>query len=883
MFLKKIKRNKKLLVLIFLIFVFLIGLSFVLGLWDLLIRGVVGCGIGAWATSSGACDSFSPPKIGNCDSCNNKPLQRCTEYQCRNIGKNCKFNLDPNLDDVGKCIKIDISDISGPSIESCSILLMENEKLEFFEYKNPSLCEVKDVSSEGAIIEITTNEPAICKIGEKIDMDYANEQNIIIDNNYVLKHYIPILPPMDSFEELKAECGKGNCKYYIKCSDYNENVKRGDAFLLRYTLGKSVGDSSPPFMLLDSAVIANGVTLALGQNAVDFNVEVFDKTGVSGCKYSRDEDKPYDEMKEVFNCESGALVKCNANLIGLKDGEDNIFYFRCKDSVSPAPNVDQQGVKFILKGGIALSVSSNIIDGARILRGESFSVSTSGGNYKGESICSFYENSKLLLKEKDGGVAHNFDLNLFKENGLHSIKIECEDYDGNKAEDEINVDIESVDLSVTHYSSSPNVKGQDVSIVVVTSGGDNNGQANCKLFKKSSANYIDENGVASNLVEDEKKKHIFNLKEKNGNYKWYVSCRDLTERNENGVEVSFDINTPELNMIINPKSGTIQGLSVAVTIETSGGIDGKGSSFCKYTVPGVDFKEQWNENWDNIKTINGVLKGNKFIIKLPSEKGLFGKPSNRYYFVCKDDAGKSKGEIVDYGVALEAYNLVFDEFKIDNNINLVTTEINPVLSFITKNGYHKNGQAECDIECGQNSDRRSWDIVSSALENGYKHLVRFNNLMDGRYICNIICDDDFDREIVQQAQIGFDVNTPDLNINIISPQGDVEKRDLRLIIDTSGGVNNNGEASCYYIKNLVDKFEVNNIVDITRVEGISYYYRAMKIINPYPVAGNKYTHIKVISGEVKTGENTLYIQCKDKVGKLAPSAGPERVVFNVIS
>jgi len=835
------------------------------GVDDLIALGAGCIAGGFWDKmwGGGNCGAYQAPRNGNCLECTENPLQDCTEYKCKAIGQNCGFV-------EGQCIDFTKDDTNSPKITNCVKLSRYEEyngrREAIYEERVCNFGEI--IKGKGVVAVLTTSEFAKCKFDIELGKDYDQMQGYFeILDEYSLNHLFKINPGEEATEEAMKKCEEGGCRLFIRCEDVAGNAMKYD-YAFVFEVKGAGADITPPRIEFTSAV--TGYNMKYGDSVLDFGLLADDVSGIMGCKYSRDEDKEYDDPEMIsLDCDRIRPAACTTTLIDILDGQENKFYFKCKDKKG---NVNTVGKEVVINGGKELTMSVSIP--ATLTRTSEIQVNTGGGSDSDAAYCFYKLDSDYILFDNTGGSTHKQSLIFIPFPGNYNVEIGCGDSAGDIVKETKNLHVEAIELKVD--LEKVETDNQKVGIIVRTSEGELNGEAECNLFEDNLNHEFGDMsnlGVAELALEDGKK-HVFEKDGlENGNYEWVVVCRDL-EENENFVLVDFKIDTDDLDMVISPPSGIIDGFNVEVRIETSKGID-NGKSVCKY-IPEPDFEDddRWVEGGWNVE--GG--EDNIHILNLP-DGGDFAQKDNKYYIVCKDKAGKTNVQIVIYSVDLK-YNLEIDEFKVDDNINLVTSSINPSFSFITKNGKNEDGEAECSLECDKEDEKIYGSVSKTKINEGYLHSGSLTNLKDGEYLCKITCDDGYlGKEIVDKKIV---VKTPDLGIYIISPQGNVEKENLRLIIETSGGMNGDGTSLCYYTKNLVNDFRIGNKMDITRKDVDLVYWAYLVSFNLEPISNTKKGHIKVISNEVNPGENTLYVQCRDSVGKLAPKEGPVKITFNVV-
>jgi len=242
-------------------------------------------------------------------------------------------------------------------------------------------------------------------------------------------------------------------------------------------------------------------------------------------------------------------------------------------------------------------------------------------------------------------------------------------------------------------------------------------------------------------------------------------------------------------------------------------------------------------------------------------------------------AGKTIGQLVNYVVNMQEFDLVMTtEFSEINTMS-------PLLVVTTTGGLSGDGNADCSISCG---DISGSDIsrVSQQGDGNYRHEFRFRNVGNGVHSCSVNCDDDLinqERDLFVK-DVSLTINTPELIMEVKSPVEDLEYNEdsLRLVVETTNGVydntENDGKADCYWNDHLVDGFIVGDSLDITKKRDVSLRDWSNKISSKTDF-GSGFRHTKNLNGEFETGENTIYVQCKDEAGKLTIM---EEITFSLV-
>jgi len=167
----------------------------------------------------------------------------------------------------------------------------------------------------GAILELKTNEPAICKYSDVANTSYADMPVTMAGVNG-FQHSSSILNLVDN----------SSYTYYVRCADVKLNENSEDYIIHFAVAGEekeiiTVDESSPVI----SAGLPAGM-LSEGTSSVLMSVSTDEE---ASCKYSVTEDVVFGSMEYSF---SGAGTNSHSvNLEGLVDGETYHYYVRCED------------------------------------------------------------------------------------------------------------------------------------------------------------------------------------------------------------------------------------------------------------------------------------------------------------------------------------------------------------------------------------------------------------------------------------------------------------------------------------------------------------------------------------------------------------------------
>jgi hypothetical protein len=293
------------------------------------------------------CYSWKAPTGGEyCYKCNEQDLP-CSEYQCKSLGQSCELLND---EDSGNqfCAHVNKNDVRPPTIQVRPEALLKD-----YTYSDDGAI---SPPSSGVIIEYAKDEdgcipafapltfgiktidegrdePAVCRVDtERVSFDnmrYAFEY----PEEYRINHTFTIsLPSIDSLEDenLTLE-NNGEFEIYTKCMDANGNENVND-FVFKFCVQKGP-DTQVPYAV--GSNIGNGMPVPSGQESFDFELYVNEP---AECKWSHG-DREYDNMENQMDCSeeydeynNQMIWICYTTLTGIKDKQENKFYFKCTDS-----------------------------------------------------------------------------------------------------------------------------------------------------------------------------------------------------------------------------------------------------------------------------------------------------------------------------------------------------------------------------------------------------------------------------------------------------------------------------------------------------------------------------------------------------------------------
>lgn len=399
------------------------------------------------------CMPWQAPNGGSdCNKCNGNALQPCSEYRCKALGQTCVLiNKGTGQD---RCIDSSPSDVTSPGIKPDTTVLTQGYKYTDRQDRPPGgegPAHVRITSATGGCLKaftafefgiVTTDvgdltQPAQCKLDYNHTANFDAMNYYMDDNNLFIENHSQAisLPGTDllnkTFPGVKND---GEYTLYVRCKDGNGNENR-DEYAVRFCIDKTPDLSSP---IINSLSIPSGSPVLYGIDNLTVGVYTNEP---ANCRWSR-KDASYSNMENQMSCSNNVwdmnaqlLYTCNARLTGIKDKEENNFYFRCTDLSN---NTMQQSYNYKLIGTQPINIltvgPSGTIGSSTSTATVSLTAKTDNGYKNGESIC-YYSQTNL---DKDyvamfdtGTSVHKQDLDLIGGNYRYYFK--CVDAGGNTA------------------------------------------------------------------------------------------------------------------------------------------------------------------------------------------------------------------------------------------------------------------------------------------------------------------------------------------------------------------------------------------------------------------------------------------------------------------
>ncbi len=482
-----------------------------------------------------SCLPWQPEKGGaKCDECNKGDFG-CTPYKCQSLGQSCEL-LNPNTDRQ-VCYWVNRNNISPPTISAWSWPL-DSEKYEYVP-DSARLPPDKGViikdkrTADGCIVPfsrvdfgVTLDIPGACRVDIQRKSNYSDMTNpgYISQGYYLYNHTIVVVPSgLNTSDPYNIETQTGGTyEIFVRCES-KQGYSNAGTFVFKYCVKKGP-DITAPF--ISSADPVSGMPFQFGQTSKKIYIYV-DKP--SECRWSH-KDEDFDIMPEtmtgprdISEISSNMKYTYQATLTGLKDGVENLFYFRCKSYPNAQDSADRyknvQSFPYKLIGTRLLVFDSLTPEVGAVLKDATESVKvtleakTSAGYKDGEAKCYFKETSEddlsYVLFMNTDSYDNTQDLWLAK--GEYDYSVKCCDLGGNceskTTQFEVDTDFQS-SIVVRAYNEAGSLK-------IVT-----NENAEC-VYDKTSCSYNFDDGLKMTTTNS-----IDHFTEWDTNNNFYIKCRD---------------------------------------------------------------------------------------------------------------------------------------------------------------------------------------------------------------------------------------------------------------------------------------------------------------------------------------------------------------------
>ncbi|MBU1136405.1 MAG: hypothetical protein KJ559_02765, partial [Nanoarchaeota archaeon] len=387
---------------------------------------------------------------------------------------------------------------------------------------------------------IKLNEPAQCKV----DYNRTNSFDEMTyffggDSLFEYNHSMTLrLPSPDSINaEVPQLMNDGTYNLYVKCQDGNSN-SNDDLFVFSFCVEKGP-DVTPP--IIEATSIENGAPFQYELDSLELEIYINEP---AECKWSKT-DQDYENMETDFSCSSHVwemnslmLYKCTTTLTGLKNKEENKFYFKCKDQPiltgekANDRNTNVESYEFVLIGTQPLDIMevspNGTIKGASSPTPIFLEVKTDNGYNFGDAWCyySLTENTDDYIQFFETGTStHKQRLDLPE--GDYTYYFSCTDKGGNTAQNQTSFSTK-IDVSppevVRAYKDSDKLK-------IIT---DEKSSCSYQTNDEKKCNFI--LTEATNMPYTNSTEHVAEWLE-NKNY--YIKCVDINGREPLPTECSI--------------------------------------------------------------------------------------------------------------------------------------------------------------------------------------------------------------------------------------------------------------------------------------------------------------------------------------------------------
>jgi len=479
------------------------------------------------------CEPWDAPTGGkDCEKCNKLDLG-CSEYMCKSLGQTCEL-VNAETEKEKLCVAVNNNDVAFPIIEPWTDALLANYKYNPDNRISPPdrgvyVVNINTTDGKGcaeAFTPITfgikTNEPSKCKIdflrkntfenmsywfGGSSTFKYNHTQVMSLPGPSAVKNESPIVN------------NNGQYEMNVRCMDAKGN-KNTATFVFKFCVDAGPDTTAP--VIVETSLL-NGMPIQYNKSSVNLDVYVNEP---STCKWSR-RDQDYKDMENTMTCASKIaninarmLYKCSTTLTGIKNEEENNFYFRCKDKPTASEsdrNVNSQSFNFKVTGTKPLVItevtpnSTTIKDATENVK-VTLKVKTSAGYKEGEANCYFSQTGNdedyILFANTNSYLSTQ---ELYLTEGSYTYFVKCVDLGGN-------ADVESVKFLVDSDSEAPLVVRlykEETYLKAVT-----NENASC-VYDLVDCNYLFIDGKPMN-----DRQNIEHYTDWSTQSNFYIKCRD---------------------------------------------------------------------------------------------------------------------------------------------------------------------------------------------------------------------------------------------------------------------------------------------------------------------------------------------------------------------
>jgi len=364
---------------------------------------------------------------------------------------------------------------------------------------------------------ISLNKPSRCKIDYIRQSNFSRMRFDFGESSLKLYNHTQILqiPGSNSTTSPILTNGQMN-SLYVRCEDEN-GVSNPSDFVFKFCVDPGPDNDAP---VIESTSINSGGFVQTGVGSVDLSVYTNEP---ANCKWDI-LDRNYEDMTTQMTCldkpvqkNAKGLFPCTTTLTGIKDRQDNQFYFRCEDK-SERLNKNPVSYPFTLKGTQSLNLdevgpNGTIKDSTDTVRVK-LTARTSAGAETGKAICQYSDTGDegdYINFFKTNSFSHEQELGLSQ--GDYTYYIKCFDAGGNTQTKTVNFRVE------TDTNAPAVVRAfKDGSYLKIIT----NEPAEC-VYDTVDCSYDFDDGIAMTSVDANNKEHYTNW---NTLPNFYIKCRD---------------------------------------------------------------------------------------------------------------------------------------------------------------------------------------------------------------------------------------------------------------------------------------------------------------------------------------------------------------------
>ncbi|MFB6226594.1 MAG: LysM peptidoglycan-binding domain-containing protein [Candidatus Paceibacteria bacterium] len=491
------------------------------------------------------------PEFGGerCTECN-ELRYGCSEYQCHTFGRACELVNKGSQQE--RCVWKNKDDIKPPVMSPMNSSLENNQEYRPMDTQVPADRGVQIVNPSnpdgclpafsGAEIGVKTNELAECKIDINRKESYKNMTSYFSQGTTLVKNHTLKIPgaamPSESAGKaagLQVENGKMN-RYYAQCKDVNGNPSPNN-LVVGFCVEEGP-DTQPP--VIEGTNYLNESFISNNQTTVP--LEVYTNEPAT-CRWSRN-NLGYSQMNNnLSDCsqnmqdyliDSSFQYGCSGNVTGVKSGQENNYYIKCKDkpwlagnqSTSDEKRIEnKESFELTLEGTEPLVIRNITVNGRQngtTIRDATDSiramlrVETAAGAERGKAKCRYTIDGSTFNFYNNGttGFVDTNSQELYLSEGNYNVPIQCNDAGGNVAQSSVTftIDEDNAQPQVTRtYRDEENLR-------VLTSEG-----ANCVYNTNPSlgCTYNFDDGVSMKQVGSQT-----HYVEWDSSTRYYVKCSD---------------------------------------------------------------------------------------------------------------------------------------------------------------------------------------------------------------------------------------------------------------------------------------------------------------------------------------------------------------------